>query len=89
MSHPDPRFWEGKAVCVTGGAGFLGQVVVGKLEELGARVRVVRSAEYDLRVAEQARAAVEDHEIVLHLAARVGASASTAATPGRSHTTTF
>ncbi len=72
MSRPDPRFWEGKAVCVTGGAGFLGQVVVRQLEELGARVRVVRSAEYDLRAAEQARAAVEDQEIVLHLAARVG-----------------
>ena len=82
MSRPDPRFWEGKAVCVTGGAGFLGQVVVGQLEELGARMRIVRSAEYDLRVAEQARAAVEAQEIVLHLAARVGGIGFNRRNPG-------
>ena len=82
MSRPDPRFWEGRTVCVTGGAGFLGQVVVGQLEELGARVRIVRSAEYDLRVTEQARAAVEDQEIVLHLAARVGGIGFNRRNPG-------
>ncbi len=82
MSRPDPRFWEGKAVCVTGGAGFLGQVVVGQLEELGARVRIVRSAEYALRAAEQARAAVEAQEIVLHLAARVGGIGFNRRNPG-------
>ena len=82
MSRPDPRFWESRAVCVTGGAGFLGQVVVGQLEELGARVRIVRSAEYDLRVAEQARASVEDQEIVLHLAARVGGIGFNRRNPG-------
>ena len=82
MSRPDPRFWEDKAVCVTGGAGFLGQVVVTQLEEVGARVRVVRSAQSDLRVAEQARAAVENQEIVLHLAARVGGIGFNRRNPG-------
>jgi GDP-L-fucose synthase len=35
-------------------------------------VRVIRSSEHDLRVAEQVRDAVEGAEVVLHLAARVG-----------------
>ena len=46
---PDPGFWSGRKVCVTGGAGFLGSVVTRELEELGAETRVVRSAEHDLR----------------------------------------
>jgi GDP-L-fucose synthase len=69
---PDPGFWAGKAVVVTGGAGFLGKAVVARLEPLGADVRVVRSAEHDLRDAAQARAAVDGAEVVLHLAATVG-----------------
>jgi nucleoside-diphosphate-sugar epimerase len=30
MLLPDPHFWNGRAVTVTGGAGFLGQALVGK-----------------------------------------------------------
>ena len=69
---PDPGFWGGRRVAVTGGAGFLGRVVVRDLEALGADVRIVRSAEHDLREADQARAAVEGTQVVIHLAARVG-----------------
>lgn len=69
---PTAGFWEGRAVTVTGGAGFLGRVVVDKLQALNAEVRVIRSADYDLRDADAARAAVEGSQIVLHLAARVG-----------------
>ena len=65
-------FWGGRRVCVTGGAGFLGKAVTRDLEELGAEVRVIRSAEHDLRARGRARAAVEGAEIVIHLAARVG-----------------
>lgn len=57
---------------VTGGAGFLGRRVVASLEELGAAVRMIRSSEHDLRLAEDTRHALEGSEVVLHLAARVG-----------------
>ena len=69
---PDPSFWHGKRVAVTGGAGFLGSAVVRDLEALGAETRVIRSSEHDLRVPEAARGAVEGAEVVIHLAARVG-----------------
>jgi len=71
-AQPSPSFWEEKKVTVTGGGGFLGKATVRQLEELGALVRVIRSAEHDLRDAEQVRDAVEGAEVVLHLAARVG-----------------
>lgn len=69
---PSLEFWSGRAVVVTGGAGFLGRVVVRMLQSLQSDVRVIRSAELDLRTAEDARTAVEGAEIVFHLAARVG-----------------
>ena len=71
-AQPDPRFWEDRRVTVTGGAGFLGKPLVRELEQLGALVRVIRSAEHDLRLADQTRDAVEGAEVVIHLAARVG-----------------
>jgi len=69
---PDPRFWEGKAVSVTGGAGFLGTPTVRMLAELGARVAVPRSSEHDLTDRAATSAALEGSEIVIHLAATVG-----------------
>ena len=36
---PDSAFWQGKAVTVTGGGGFLGAPTVRLLESLGADVR--------------------------------------------------
>jgi GDP-L-fucose synthase len=70
--EPDRAFWAGRRTVVTGGAGFLGRFVVRRLEALGAEVRVPLSAEYDLRDPAACRAAVEDAQLVIHLAARVG-----------------
>ncbi len=69
---PDPSFWRDRAVVVTGGAGFLGKPTVRMLRELGAEVRVPRSAEHDLTDADACRAALEGARVVLHLAANVG-----------------
>jgi GDP-L-fucose synthase len=69
---PDPGFWSGKRVVVTGGAGFLGQPTTALLRELGAEVSVIRSAEYDLREREPTLAALDGAQVVLHLAANVG-----------------
>lgn len=74
-------FWQGKRVIVTGGAGFLGRVVVKKLKERGAsEIIVPRSADYDLtklRAIERllADSSSEDGapvDMIIHLAARVG-----------------
>ncbi len=69
---PDPSFWSGKTVVVTGGVGFLGAPTVERLRALGASVETPRSADYDLRDPVACRAALEGAEVVLHLAARVG-----------------
>ncbi len=69
---PDSSFWDGRDVVVTGGAGFLGKPTVRMLTELGADVRVPRSAEHDLTDAIACREALDGAEVVLHLAANVG-----------------
>jgi GDP-L-fucose synthase len=79
---PASAFWQGKAVTVTGGAGFLGKPTVRMLEELGAEVRVPRSAEHDLTDPVACRAALDGADIVLHLAANVGGIGYNRRNPG-------
>ncbi len=76
----------GKRILLTGGAGFLGQVVARLLEERDAGELIVpRRAAYDLTE----QAAVRDlyrqtrPEIVIHLAAEVGGIGANRANPGR------
>jgi GDP-L-fucose synthase len=68
--------WVNKKILVTGGAGFLGSHVVEKLiKERGVEpenIRIPRSKDVDLRIWENCRKAVQDVDIVFHLAARVG-----------------
>ncbi|MDX6602824.1 MAG: GDP-L-fucose synthase [Solirubrobacterales bacterium] len=70
--EPQADFWRGRNVVVTGGAGFLGKPTVRLLGELGAEVRVSRSAEHDLTDPVACREALSGAEVVLHLAANVG-----------------
>jgi len=81
-STPDPGFWSGKSVVVTGGAGFLGRPTVAQLDELGAEVRAIRSADYDLRDRAACFEALEGAQVVLHLAANVGGIGYNRRNPG-------
>ena len=79
---PDPAFWSGKRVKVTGGGGFVGRPTVALLESLGAEVSAIRSADHDLRDRAQCHAALEGAEVVLHLAANVGGIGYNRRNPG-------
>lgn len=68
-------FWEDKRFCVTGGAGFLGKVVVSKLKQRGAQeVFVPMIEDYDLVNPDDIRRMLEDAkpDVIIHLAAHVG-----------------
>jgi len=76
QAWPDSKeFWRDKRVTVTGGAGFLGSFVVGKLRERGATdIFIPRKQEYDLVEKEAVQQLLADAQpdLIIHLAASVG-----------------
>lgn len=77
---------KGKRVVVTGGAGFVGQVLCAKLRQRGvAEVFVPRRKDYDLtRHADVVRLYADAKpQVVFHLAAEVGGIGANKAHPGR------
>jgi len=79
-------FWSKQRVVVTGGAGFLGRVVVKQLKEKGCRhIFVPRSKDYDLREGSSIRRmlAKGKPDMIIHLAAVVGGIGANRANPGK------
>ena len=73
-----------KRICVTGGAGFLGQHLVRNLQSKGARdIFIPRYPEYDLVKGEDIARMLEDSQpdIIIHLAAHVGGIGANLARP--------
>jgi GDP-L-fucose synthase len=79
---PSAQFWSGRTVAVTGGAGFLGKPTARMLEQHGADVLAVRSAEHDLRDPDATRDALDGADVVIHLAANVGGIGYNLRNPG-------
>lgn len=66
---------ENKRILVTGGAGFLGRQVIAQLCQAGAspeKITVSRSQDCDLRQMDSCQRAVDQQDVVIHLAAHVG-----------------
>jgi len=80
------KFWQGKKVVVTGGAGFLGKAVVRLLKRRGCKkISVFRSKEYDLRKVSAIKRMLRDlkPDIIIHLAAVVGGIEANQKNPGK------
>lgn len=80
------KSWESHSIVVTGGNGFLGKAVVGKLTMRGYNSIVVpRSREYDLRKESDIRRLFDMAKptLVIHLAAVVGGIGANQANPGK------
>ncbi len=80
----DPKFWQNKRICVTGGAGFLGAFILKALAQRGANdIFVPRIEEYDLvnPVDIQRMLDVAQPDLLIHLAALAGGIGANRARP--------
>jgi GDP-L-fucose synthase len=80
------NFWNNKRVTVTGGAGFLGTYVVGKIKERGCKnIFIPRSKDYDLVQMDAIKRVYRDAKpnIVIHLAGEVGGIGANRENPGK------
>ena len=65
--------WSDKTVLVTGGKGFLGSYVVSQLEKKNIKKLIVPSSEeFDLRIGDNCKKIVQNVDVIIHLAGRVG-----------------
>ncbi len=75
MAKATKTFWNQKQICVTGGAGFLGKVVVAGLERRGVKnIFVPRIEDYNLVEPGDIDRMLDDAKphVIIHLAAHVG-----------------
>ena len=80
----DPKFWQDKRICVTGGAGFLGSFVIDGLKQRGAaNIFIPHIEEYDLVNSQDIQRALDasQPDIIIHLAALAGGIGANQARP--------
>jgi GDP-L-fucose synthase len=83
-NHMSKSFWKKQSVLVTGGHGFLGSHLVKKIKKLEPKkVLVPTSEEIDFRKLKDCGKAVNNVDIVIHLAAIVGGIGYNQRIPGK------